>query len=50
MLRQKEILTNAEKSRGSLKEKEKMLAEDETENENEMSVAESLIKEGSGRL
>ena len=33
-----------------LKENGKMLAEDEAENENEMNVAESLIKEGSERL
>ena len=50
MFRQEEILKNAEKSKGSLKEKEKMLAEDEAENEKEMRIAESLIKEGSERL
>ena len=50
MFRQNEILKNAEKCRGYLKEKEKMLAEDEAENENEMNVAESLIKGGSERL
>ena len=32
MLRQEEILKNAEKSKGSLKEKEKVLAENEKEN------------------
>ena len=50
MFRQKGILKNAEKSRGSLKEKEKMLVEDEAENENEMNVVELLIKEGSQRI